>query len=269
MPGLSFFARYEEGFRPGGLAIESNFVRRFRNDQIESWEAGARWGSPRDGIFASLSLSHVYWQDIQADFIDGNGLPSTANIGNGKITSIAGNLAFRPSPNLRIDLSAVYNHSRVTALTPEVARLAASDSFGLPVTGFMPNPPALGTLGQFGPNAEFGRIPNVADYAVQGSIDYSIAFARSDLHLSGWFKYVGPSRLGIGPKLGDEQGDYLDNGLIARLGDEQRGVTLSLTNLFDTKGNRFALGTPFDMEAGAFITPQRPRTLRIAVDYRY
>lgn len=267
--GFALFGRYEEGFRPGGLAIESDFVRRFRNDHVTSWEGGARWALPQHGIYASVSFTHVDWKDIQADFIDGNGLPSTANIGNGKINSVAGNLTLRPIPNLRVELSAVYNHSRVTALAPEVARLAAATFANLPIAGPVYSLPALGTIGQFGPDAAFGRIPNVADYAAQGSVDYLLPLERSELHLGAWFKYIGPSRLGIGPRLGDEQGNYLDTGLIARLGDARRGVTLSLTNIFDSEGNRFALGTPFDMAEGAFITPQRPRTLRIAFDYRY
>lgn len=268
-PGLSFYGRYEEGFRPGGLAIEADFVRRFRNDHVRSWEGGVRWGDPRAGIFTSLSVAYVDWRDIQADFIDGNGLPSTANIGNGRISSITANVALRPVPNLSIELNAVYNHSRVVALTPEVARLSASSTIDLPLTQMRPNLPPMGALGQFGPAAEMGRIPNVADHAVQASVDYRLALGPSDLRLGAWLKYVGPSRLGVGPLLGDEQGDYVDTGLAARLGDAQRGLTLSLTNLFDAKGNRFALGTPFDMAQGAFITPQRPRTLRIAFDYRY
>ena len=139
----------------------------------------------------------------------------------------------------------------------------------LPLTEWRPNLPPLGALGQFSASAGLGRIPNVADYAAQGSIDYRVPAGRDDLRLGAWFKYIGPSRLGIGPRLGDKQGNYLDTGLAARLGDTRRGLTVSLTNLLDSKGNRFALGTPFDLEQGAFITPQRPRTLRIAFDYRY
>jgi outer membrane receptor protein involved in Fe transport len=268
-PALSLYARYETGFRPGGLAIESHFVRQFRNDRIESVEGGLRWGDPRAGIAASLSLSHAYWRDIQADFMDDSGLPSTANIGNGRITSLAGSLALFPARGLRIDLGAIYNHSRVVALTPEVWRLAASAPIRLPATHAVYSLPALGALGQFGPRASLGRIPNVADYAVQASFDYRLPVGRADLRLNGWLKYIGPSRLGIGPVLGDEQGDYLDTGLAARLGDAQRGISLSLTNLLDGKGNRFALGTPFDTATGGFVTPQRPRTLRVAIDYRY
>ena len=269
VPGLSLYARYEEGFRPGGLAIEGQFVRRFRNDHIQSIEGGVRLGSPYYGFAASLSAAYAYWRDIQADFIDGTGLPTTANIGNGRITSIAGSLSLFPLDRLQIDLNAVYNHSRVIALTPEVFRLASLRPSNLPVTNAFVDLPALGSLGQLSPDAAPGSIPNVAEYAVQTSVDYRVPMGAADLRLAGWLKYVGPSRLGIGPVLGDEQGDYLDTGLTARYGDARRGVSLSVTNLLDTTGNRFALGTPFDANSGGYTTPQRPRTVRIAVDYRY
>ncbi|PZU47456.1 MAG: TonB-dependent receptor [Sphingomonas sp.] len=266
---LSLFARYEESFRPGGLAIESDFVRRFRRDHVNSWETGARWKAPAAGLSASLSVTHSFWRDIQADFIDGSGFPTTANIGNGRITSITGNLAWKPSDSLTIELGAVYNDSRVIALSPEVARFALSVPSGLPVSGTPDAVTAPGLPGQFGPQSNLGRIPNVADHALQGSADYLLHLGDQDLRFSGWMKYLGPSRLGIGPTLGDVQGDYLDTGLAARVGTNWRGVSLTVTNLLDSRGNRFALGTPFETSAGRFLTPQRPRTLRLAIDSRF
>jgi len=269
VPGLSLYGRYEEGFRPGGLAIESQFVRQFRNDHVQSWEGGVRMGSPHYGFAANLSVVHAYWRDIQADFIDGTGLPTTANIGNGRITSVAGSLTLFPVEGLQLDLNAVYNHSRVVALTPEVWRLAALTPSHLPVTDAFVRLPEAGSLGQLGEDAAPGSIPNVADYAVQAGFDYRMPLHVGDLRLGGWLKYIGPSRLGVGPVLGDEQGDYVDTGLSARIGDARRGISLSVTNLLDTRGNRFALGTPFDTAASGYTTPQRPRTVRLAVDYRY
>lgn len=263
---LAVYARYEESFRPGGLAIEGDFVRRFRHDNVSSWEGGARWHAPGPGLAATLSVTNASWRDIQADFIDGYGLPTTANIGNGRITSVAASLTWAPTPDLSIDLGAVINDSRVVAISPEVARLGEAAGLALPVSGVVSNLPDPDAPGQFGPQSSLGRIPNVADHALQASVDYRTGVGERELRLAGWFKYLGPSRLGIGPMLGDEQGDYLDTGLVARLGDARRGLTFTLTNLFDSKGNRFALGTPFESAAGRFITPQRPRTLRIAVD---
>jgi outer membrane receptor protein involved in Fe transport len=243
---VRLYARYQEGFRPGGLAVDGNFVRRFRNDQVRTWEGGVRFGDRRSSLFdANISLSHSRWRNIQADFIDSNGFPTTANIGDGRITSLSGALAVRPTEAVTFELGAVYNHSRVDDLAPEI----------LPVFAAAP--------------LRLGRIPNVASHAVRGSINYATIVGDQDFRINGWANYIGPSRLGIGPVLGESQGDYIDTGLAMRYGNAGRGVSLTLTNLFDSRGNRFSLGTPFVEGNSGFMTPLRPRTLRIAVDVAY
>lgn len=243
---VRLYARYQEGFRPGGLAVDGNFVRRFLNDQVRTWEAGMRFGDRGQSLFdASVSISHSRWRNIQADFIDSTGFPTTANIGDGRITSLSGALAMRPTEALTFELGAVYNHSRVDDLAPQI----------LPVFDAAPG--------------RLGRIPNVASHAVRGSVNYATVIGDEAFRVNGWANYIGPSRLGIGPVLGESQGDYIDTGLAMRVGNERRGLSLTLTNLFDSRGNRFSLGTPFVEGNEGFLTPLRPRTLRIAVDVAY
>lgn len=246
-PAFSLYARYQEGFRPGGLAIDGNFVRRFRNDQVRTWEGGLRFGERgRTPFDANIALSHSRWRNIQADFIDANGFPTTANIGDGRITSLSAAFAVRATPTLTFDLGAVYNHSRVDDLSPQVALIALVAP------------------------ARLGRIPNVASHAVRGSVTYAAPIGGDEeLRVNGWANYVGPSRLGIGPVLGEGQGDYVDTGLAARVGNGRRGVSVTLTNLFDARGNRFSLGTPFVEGSAGYLTPLRPRTVRIAIDVAY
>nr|MDX3885748.1 TonB-dependent receptor [Sphingomonas sp.] len=81
--------------------------------------------------------------------------------------------------------------------------------------------------------------------------------------------YVGRSRLGVGPILGEAQGDYVDTALSVRIGRPDLGVTLTLTNLADAVGNRFALGTPFLINRIDQITPLRPRTVRLGLDAHF
>lgn len=246
LDNVKLYARYQEGFRPGGLAIDGDFVRRFRNDQVRTWEAGVRFGDKRNSIVdANVAVSHSRWRDIQADFIDSNGFPTTANIGDGRITSVTGALTLRASSALTFELGGVYNHSKVDELAPQIQPIFAAAP------------------------ARLGRIPNVASHAVRGSATYVMQLGERDFRVNGWANYVGPSRLGIGPILGEGQGDYVDTGLAMRLGDERRGLSLTLTNLFDARGNRFALGTPFLEGSAGFLTPLRPRTLRVAVDIAY
>jgi outer membrane receptor protein involved in Fe transport len=181
-------------------------------------------------------VSYTRWSDIQADFIDNAGLPSTANIGDGHIWSLTVNGGFALGRDLRIDAGFTFNDSKVDE----------------PVSDFV--------------LARTTQVPNIARFAGRIGFDYHRELG-GDLFLlaQGWAHYVGKSRLGVGPELGEVQGDYLDTGLTVRIGREELGLTLSLSNLTDEKGNRFALGTPFQIGRDQ-ITPLRPRTVRLGLD---
>ena len=181
------------------------------------------------------------WTHIQADFVDGNGLPTTANIGDGRITSLSLTGGWRPVAGLSLDAELVLNDSRVT--DPRVIMLA-----GIPLT----------------------RIPNVSRLTARAGLDYRARLSDAlDLQVRASARYTGKSRLGVGPFLGQEQGDYVDTSLTARVGRPGLGVTLTLTNLADSVGNRFALGTPYQALQEGQITPLRPRTVRLGLDTRF
>ncbi|WEK47777.1 MAG: TonB-dependent receptor [Candidatus Andeanibacterium colombiense] len=233
----SLYLRYQEGFRPGGLAIAGDIVTRFRNDHIRTFEFGARHGRPGAGPFEiSANVSFTRWNDIQADFIDSAGLPSTANIGDGHIVSATVNGSAAIGRELRLDAGMTYNDSRVDRPIGDLVF------------------------------ARSRQVPNIARFAGRAGFEYQRELG-DDLFLiaRGWAQYVGKSRLGVGPELGEEQGDYVDSGLTVRVGRDGFGVTLGLSNLTDEKGNRFALGTPFQIGREQ-ITPLRPRTLRLGLD---
>ncbi len=238
-PKTTLYMRYQEGFRPGGFAIESEFVRRFRNDRTGTFEVGARHGrAGADPFDLALSFSYTRWRDIQADFIDNTGLPSTANIGDGRVwsASLAGGADV--AAGLRVEAGVTWNESKV-------------------------DQPPLSLL------ARTMQVPNIAELAGRVGFSWNRDIGE-DLQLTanGWASYVGRSRLGIGPELGEAQGDYLDSGVNVRIGTEGLGLTLGVTNLANTRGNRFSLGTPFSTGRDQ-VTPLRPRTLRLGVDTQF
>jgi outer membrane receptor protein involved in Fe transport len=235
-PRTSLYMRYQESFRPGGLAIEGDFVRRFRSDHAATFEFGARHGKPGISPFElAASVSYTRWNDIQADFIDFSGLPSTANIGDGRVWTASLSSEVAVSRALRLEGGLTVNDSHVDEpIVPAFARTT--------------------------------QVPNIAAFAGRLGFDYDRPVGDDlDLTAKGWLSYVGRSRLGIGPELGEPQGDYLDSGLAVRVGRDAYGVSLTLTNIADTKGNRFALGTPFAVGRDQ-ITPLQPRTLRLGFD---
>ena len=238
-PTTSLYMRYQEGFRPGGLAIAGPFVSRFKKDRARTLEIGARHGRPgMDPFDLAVNVSLTRWSDIQADFIDDFGLPSTANIGDGRVWSISASGGVFLTDALRLSGGATLNRSRID----EPALFAAS---------------------------RITHVPNIAHLSGRVALDYDRPLGRDlDLEARLWAGYIGRSRLGIGPELGDLQGDYLDSGMALRIGNERLGGTLSIANLADTKGNRFALGTPFDVVREQ-VTPLRPRTVRLGVDFSF
>jgi outer membrane receptor protein involved in Fe transport len=256
---LTLYARYQESFRPGGLAIEGDFVRRFLNDRAATMEVGIRRGAPETGrADLALSASHTVWHNIQADYIDARGLPSTANIGDGRIWSISATAGWVPVKGLRLEGGASINDSRITRPNLTFFTLAG---FG----GVTAAPVSAATIAAIlGPTSQ---VPNIANVVARGAIKYDVAVSDgAQLSLDASARYTGKSRLGVGPILGASQGNYLDTRVSARLSFRKFAVTLSATNLTDEVGNRFALGTPFAISGEQQITPLRPRTVRLGFD---
>jgi iron complex outermembrane recepter protein len=208
---------------------------------VKSLESGVRYGVPGvDAFHAAATFAYTRWNNIQADFVDGSGLPTTANIGNGTIRSFDVRAGWRPLPGLSIDAGFVINDGEITDPQP---------AFRL---------------------ATLAELPNVAEMGGRLGFDYRTFLSDEvDLRLAGWARYIGQSRLGVGPILGGPQGDYVDTALTARAGFGRYGVTLGVTNLLDSVGNRFSLGSPFDLFRADAITPLRPRTIRLGLDTRF
>ena len=117
--GLTLYARYQQGFRPGGLSIANDSVRLYRNDRLATAEAGFRYGRPghdRFDLQGSATLSR--WNDIQADFLDPGGLPVTENIGDGRVWTITVNGGARITPELRLEAGVAWNDGKVTQPIP-------------------------------------------------------------------------------------------------------------------------------------------------------
>ena len=244
IPDMTLYARFQQGFRPGGLAVDDQRVRRYQNDRISTFELGFRKGVPgRDPLALSANVAYTDWRDIQADVTDRIGLPTTANIGDGRIYTVEGRIVLRPLSALTLDGSFIYNDSKLSRPAQFLRALSYE--------------------------GESLSLPNVANLGGRLALDYRMALAQDmSLHLNGAARYVGKSRLGVGPILGQTQGDYVDTSITASITRGPVQYSLSLTNLLDSNGNRFSLGTPFDLRSD-YYTPLRPRTLRVGIDFAF
>lgn len=240
---VTLFTRYQEGFRPGGIAVRQDYIQRFEGDRVSTIDIGGRYSS-RD-LETALTLSWTNWRNIQADLIDGFGFPTTDNLGRGRVITLGWSGQWRPAGGVELDAAVYLNDSRLIQIS--IMGLIAS----------------IGEINR-------QRLPNVADVSARLGARYSMSLSdgqQVDAHIYG--RYVGKSTLGIGSILGRVQGDHLDTGLEVRVGDGRRGISLSVTNLFDSVGNRFALGSPFLVRDQNQITPLQPRTIRLGFDLNF
>ena len=246
LDGLTLYARYQQGFRPGGLSIANDTVRVYRNDHLGTAELGMRYGLPgrdRLDLQANATLSH--WRDIQADFLDPSGLPVTDNIGDGRVWTITLNGGARLVEGLRLETGFAWNDGKITRPT-DMLRSLMADS-----------------------DANSMAIPNIARIVARGAIDWKTRVSDDwTLQANAYARYVGHSRLGIGPHLGEKQGQYVDSGVVVRLADDRKALSLTITNLTDEIGNRFAFGAPITTGEDQ-ITPLRPRTARIGFEVTF
>ncbi len=236
-PAVSAYARYQSGFRTGGITVAPGVgrVADLVPDTIHVAEIGIRKERRGPtGLAGSLGASLTDWRHIQADLVDRMGFPFTTNLGNSHIRGLEGTVNWVPLVGLRIDTALFWNDTRVTDPDPLLRR-------------------QVGT-----------RLPNTPPFAVSGGVgyDWNVGTDASASVDAGW-RYVGRSTVGTQAPLDVSQGEY---GAAQLGGTWTRGrvrVTTTIENVFDVKGDRFAGGNPFALAARNEYTPLRPRTLRI------
>jgi len=267
---ITAFARIQQGFRPGGIAVRREFVQRYRGDRVTMAEAGMRFRSRE--IDLEMSASWTDWRDIQADLIDGYGFPTTANIGDGRVLSVGLSSRWRPINGLELDAALYFNRSRVMdhTLTPTVTEILAANP-AMPLDVLPEGGSVIAINAARNPTVtSVNRLPNIAGTTARMGFTWSRPVSDTlDFQMSGFARYVGKSILGIGPILGQLQGDYFDTGLEAGFGSANTRFTVSLSNLLDSRGNRFALGSPFLVRDRNQITPLKPRSIRIGVQFGF
>jgi len=254
---LSGHVRYQEGFRPGGISVRDDMIRRFLPDNVAAIEAGLALNS--GNFSADMTLAHTRWRNIQADLIDSDGLPTTENIGDGRIITLDANMAWQPLPGFTIEASGVWADSRLTQ--PSARIFLVSAQRGNPVSTAVPEGAVI---------VDGDDLPNVARLSGRVGANWKTETqAGETLTLAGSLRYVGRSRLGVGPILGVRQGDVLDTSLSVELSRQGRSFWIRASNLLDSRGNRFAMGSPFTLAQGDQITPLRPRTIAIGADFSF
>lgn len=227
------YARYERGYRPGGVAA-GIVSRKFASDRIDTLEFGLR--ALRTGPLEwDAAVAWSLWRDVQGDLLTPEGLTYTENIGDARVLSA--DVAVRAQATGRLQLlgAAMLVHDRLHPL--EYLRDGSRS------------------------------LPNVPGLSLRGEARYRLPLgAGRSLGLDALVVHEGVSHLGSGANLDLRQGPVTRLDLAGRLDLGGVALALSVENLLDARDNRFALGNPFTLRAGAQTTPQRPRTVRVGFE---
>ena len=234
---LALYGRFQTGYRTGGLAVARGIgrVADFGSDAIRVGEVGLRkLRSGATGLSLTAAVSYARWTDIQADLVNRRGLPYTDNIGDARITAVEGTADWIPIVGLRATAAFLYTQNSVTGPLADLSS---------PAHRRLPDTPPIAA-----------KIDTSYEWSLGGRYVASIGGSGS---------YTGRSVIGTGDLFDVSQGDYTDFSLRGGLRRGRVATTLSIDNLTNVHGNRFASGNPFSLTARDLTTPLRPFNVRL------
>lgn len=234
-PSLLVFGRLDQSVRPAGVSEAGGAFERHAGDRVTLAEVGVRTRGAR-ALSGEISAGWVDWRDIQADVVSPGGDLVTDNIGDGLIRFLSAKAAWRATDRLEISGGLFANATRL-------------------------RPTRFSVIG-----AGITDIPNVAPLGGQMAVDWQAGrLGAWPLRLGADLRWIGSSRIGVGPGLDTRQGGYLRADLVARWGDERRAWALRLSNPHGADGVRYGMGSPYQL-GDPRVVPVRPLTLRLGFE---
>jgi len=231
--------RYASAVRPGGINPDGDpRLADFRSDDLKNIEIGWRLRLARRLRFSG-ALFALRWENIQSDSLGTDGLVRTINAGKARNfgAELSSSLDLHPwsiEGNLTVQHARLYEPSQ------------ASNAIG-----------------------DDNRLPVLPDYTGRLKVGYAWQVADADAGLFVTGRYVGHARISFDPGLARSMGGYwtADAGMTLSMAPWR--VALTVSNLFDGKGDSFGFGNPFSFRVERQRTPIRPRTLAFRIERKF
>ncbi len=232
--GQLAFVRYGSANRQGGSDINAaGQLETLKSDELATLEAGWRQEFS-DGAQIDVGIHHSWWENLQSDLLQPDGLIETGTAGNARI--FGGELSFaKPFGNRwKIEGGASFT----------MAKLVKN---------------ALGS------ELVDRHLPIVPEYTVRGSLAHDLDVGGADARLRFYINYLGPSRLSFDPLLDRPMGNLVDTGMEGRVRLHNFTLSVAATNLLGRRGDSFAFGNALRFSTTRQYTPQQPPTLSISL----
>lgn len=246
----NLYAQISQGHRAGGFNTAGPAGQMFRNqvgspareydgDSLWSYEAGAKGFLWNGALRTRVALFTTRWKNIQSDQYLPSGLAYAVNVGDGANTGLEIETTWRPSPSFEIRTNALVADPKITRPSP-----------------------VFNSRGDAG-------LPGVPALSANVAASYQRPIWRGlELQLDGSFAYVGASRLTFDAARRSRMGDYTTGRLSVGIQAQRWSATAFVDNPLDTEANTFAFGDPFRLPEGLAMTPLRPRTLGLTLNWR-
>ncbi|HEY1125139.1 MAG TPA: TonB-dependent receptor [Sphingobium sp.] len=242
-PRMAAFARFQTGYRTGGIAVARGIGRiaNYRPDSIMVGELGIRRErNGLRGVSFSSTVSLARWREIQADLYSRFGQPYTSNIGDAVIVAVEASGDWIPMKGLRGSFALLWTENRTSG--------------ALAGTSVVQN----------------RHLPDTPPFSANVRLDYRWKMKGGhEIGLGGSARYVGRSVLGTGSFLDLSQGDYVTFSAAATWRWKNFEASLNIENIGNDTSSRFAMGNPLTFGFREQTVPLRPRNVRLALGARW
>jgi outer membrane receptor protein involved in Fe transport len=213
--------------------------RNFEGDELWNLEVGGSLDLLDGRARLRMAAYEAFWKNIQSDQLSPSGLPYTANLGDGRNGGLEFEGSYRDGP---LEL-----HGEFLVNAPELTRANSG----------------------FSSQADYGlsSVPDVSA-GVSGHYAWPLGDDGS-LAVDGRWTYAGASRLALTPGSALPIGPYSTARLAATLAKARWALTLAVDNPGDVRGDTFGYGNPFTERFTQQITPLRPRSVSLKVEFSY
>jgi len=249
---VTLYAQLSEGYRSGGFntaglpgqvfgtgAAGSEPQRRYAGDELWNYEAGAKFALLGGLARVRTAAFYILWKDVQSDQLLANGLPYTANLGDGRDLGWEIDADVQPDDHWRFKANA-------TVAEPELNH---------------PNP--------FFVAWPDNGLPGVPRFSAGGSASYQVPVGQSmSIRLQTSYAYVGKSHLTLDATTSPPMGDYSIDRISAEFIREHWSMTIFLEGALGAGRDTFAYGDPFNFRSIAQTTPVRPTTVGVQFSAR-
>lgn len=236
-----FYGRVASGYRPGGPNVSLPGVPiSVKSDSTVNYEVGFKADLLDRRASLEIAAFSVHWKDMQVVAFTDTNLSYLDNAGGGKSKGVELSTLFRPMAGMRVGLNGAWTDAHLDNDVPPASGLVAG-----------------------------GRMPMTPKLSWSAIADYSFTLQN------GWTASMGGAYRHVGNRVG-LQGFAIDGynalDLHADVGNHTWSARLFIRNAANSKGY-MSIAPMVNGATGATSylngVPVQPRTIGIALDYRY